>query len=52
LKIVARADKSGNHRFRAVLKCDDPETELVAEDTTQFFGDGSRAAGRKSGTQR
>jgi hypothetical protein len=39
LKIVARADKAGNHRFRSVLKCSDPETELIAEDMTRFFGD-------------
>jgi hypothetical protein len=39
LKIVARADKAGNHRFRSVLKCADPETELIAEDMTRFFGD-------------
>ncbi len=44
LKIVARAEKPGNHRFRAVLKATDPETELIAEDMTRFFGEELRTA--------
>jgi uncharacterized repeat protein (TIGR01451 family) len=39
LKVVARAEKSGNHRFRAVVKCDDPEIEVIAESVTRFFGE-------------
>jgi uncharacterized repeat protein (TIGR01451 family) len=38
LKIVARADRAGNHRFRAELNCTDPETRLIAEESTFFFG--------------
>lgn len=38
LKIVARADQAGNHRFRAQLNCSDPDTRLIAEETTFFFG--------------
>jgi len=39
LKIVARADRPGNHRFRAELTCQSPETQLIAEETTYFFGE-------------
>jgi uncharacterized repeat protein (TIGR01451 family) len=38
LKVTARADKDGNHVFRAAVQCADPETRLVAEDTTRFYG--------------
>lgn len=38
LKIVARADQAGNHRFRAQLNCTNPETQLIAEESTFFFG--------------
>jgi uncharacterized repeat protein (TIGR01451 family) len=38
LTVTARADKSGNHVFRAAVQCEDPETRLVAEDTTRFYG--------------
>lgn len=41
LKVVARAEKAGNHRFRAVLKCDDPEIEVMAESVTRFFSQGA-----------
>lgn len=37
LKVSARAEVPGNHRFRAEVKCVEPETRLVAEDDTQFF---------------
>jgi uncharacterized repeat protein (TIGR01451 family) len=40
LKITARASKEGNHIFRAEVKCGDPETRLVTEETTRFFGAG------------
>jgi hypothetical protein len=38
LKIRAKADQPGNHIFRAVVQCSDPETRLAAEETTRFFG--------------
>ena len=37
LKVKARADRDGNHIFRAELRCSDPEYRLVAEDTTTFY---------------
>ncbi len=37
LTVTARADKGGNHVFRASVQCEDPETRLVAEDTTRFY---------------
>ena len=37
LKIVAKADKEGNHLFRAEVNCSDPETRLVTEETTRYF---------------
>jgi hypothetical protein len=36
LRIVARAEKEGNHIFRAEIKCNDPETRLVYEGTTRY----------------
>jgi hypothetical protein len=43
LKIRARADRPGNHRFRGEVQCADPETRLLSEGTTRFFGeDGTR----------
>jgi uncharacterized repeat protein (TIGR01451 family) len=39
LTVTARADKNGNHTFRTELKCSDPETRLLWEGTTRFFGD-------------
>jgi len=38
LKIAARADRPGNHVFRAELECVDPETRLAAEEWTHFYG--------------
>jgi uncharacterized repeat protein (TIGR01451 family) len=38
LTVKARAEKDGNHVFRAAVQCQDPETRLVAEDTTRFYG--------------
>ena len=50
LKIVARADRAGNHRFRAELNCTDPETRLIAEESTFFFGgDDLQTATRSTG---
>jgi len=39
LTIKARADTEGNHVFRAEVNCTDPQTKLIAEDTTRFFGE-------------
>ncbi|HUG67708.1 MAG TPA: CARDB domain-containing protein [Pirellulaceae bacterium] len=39
LKIVAKADKPGNHRFRAELIASDPDTRLIAEESTYYFGE-------------
>lgn len=50
LKIIARADAVGNHRFRAELTAADPDTRLIAEETTYFFGEeATRTATRSSG---
>jgi len=38
LTVTARAQRDGSHVFRAAVQCSDPETRLVAEDTTQFYG--------------
>ena len=38
LKITAQAHKSGNLRFRAELTCGDPDTKLVSEESTRFYG--------------
>jgi hypothetical protein len=37
LKIKARADQAGNHIFRAVVQCANPETRLASEETTRFY---------------
>ena len=36
LKVYAKASKPGRHKFRAVVKSDDPETSLVQEEMTWF----------------
>jgi uncharacterized repeat protein (TIGR01451 family) len=38
LTVSARAETAGNHVFRAAVQCEDPETRLIAEDTTRFYG--------------
>ncbi len=49
LKIVAKADKAGNHRFRAELTAGDPDTRLIAEESTYYFGeDAPRTAARSA----
>lgn len=37
-KITAKAVKAGTYVFRAELACDQPDTRLVAEETTLFYG--------------
>jgi uncharacterized repeat protein (TIGR01451 family) len=39
LKIVAKADKAGNHRFRAELTAGEPDIHLIAEESTYYFGE-------------
>ncbi|MEO8496415.1 MAG: CARDB domain-containing protein [Planctomycetota bacterium] len=47
LKIIAKANKPGNHRFRAELTAGDPDTRLIAEESTYYFGEEvPRTAGR------
>jgi uncharacterized repeat protein (TIGR01451 family) len=38
LMVKAKAQANGNHVFRAAVQCSDPETRLVAEDNTRFYG--------------
>ena len=38
VRITARASVAGNLRFRAELNCGTPETKLVAEESTRFYG--------------
>jgi len=40
LTVKAKAQSDGNHVFRAAVQCSDPDTRLVAEDTTRFYGTG------------
>jgi uncharacterized repeat protein (TIGR01451 family) len=46
LKITARAEQAGSHRFRAEVTCGDSDTRLVAEETTRFFGSAANSASR------
>lgn len=39
LKVVAKAHAPGHHIFRAQVMCEETQTRLVAEDSTQFYGD-------------
>lgn len=48
LKVKARAEKAGSHRFRVQVTCDNSETQLVSEGTSRFFG--GAAAGNRAGT--
>jgi hypothetical protein len=40
LKVFAKADAAGSHKFRAVVQCAAPETKLVQEEMTVFLSDG------------
>jgi hypothetical protein len=40
LTVKAKAQSEGNHVFRAAVQCADPDTRLVAEDNTRFYGSG------------
>jgi uncharacterized repeat protein (TIGR01451 family) len=37
LKISAKADREGTHTFRTEVVCTSPQTELAAQETTQFY---------------
>ena len=39
LRVRARADRAGNHRFRAEVICQSLHTKLAAEEATQFYGE-------------
>ena len=39
LKVTAKAHSPGHHIFRGQVLCAETETRLVAEDSTQFYGD-------------
>ena len=44
LKVFAKASQIGNHRFRAELTSEDPETQLVQEEMTRFIIDPDQAS--------
>jgi uncharacterized repeat protein (TIGR01451 family) len=46
LKIRARADKAGNHIFRAQVACESIDTKLAAEETTRFFTEANGVAAK------
>ncbi len=46
LTIMAVADRAGNHRFRVETTSSEPETRLVAEESTHYFGDDLVGPGR------
>lgn len=39
LKIHARGESAGSHVIRMEVQCTEPETQLVSESTTRFFGE-------------
>lgn len=50
LRVKAKALTAGNHVFRAAVQSTDPETRLVAEENTLFYGDGATATGQTPAT--
>jgi len=40
IRIMAQADRPGDHVFRAELECTSPKTKLAVEEWTRFYGDG------------
>ena len=50
VRITAKADRPGDHVFRAELECIAPETKLAVEEWTRFYGDeaSTRQAARGS----
>ena len=49
-KIVAKADKAGNHIFHAEVRCKPLGTRLVAEESTLFYETQARAPAKPSAT--
>ncbi|HEX3728157.1 MAG TPA: hypothetical protein VHV08_18020 [Pirellulales bacterium] len=47
-RVHARAEKGGNHVFRAEVACHSLNTKLATEETTRFYGDESTAESRSS----
>ena len=43
LTITAEASKSGNHRFRASVRCQGSEDDLLKEESTRFTAAGNAA---------
>ena len=48
LIVRARADSQGPKRFRAEVSCEEVDTQLVAQETTQFFADSTKTSKAKS----
>jgi hypothetical protein len=44
MRIHAKADRGGNHVFRAEVVCKSLKTKLAAEETTHFYGDDAAPA--------
>lgn len=44
LKIHARGETAGSHVIRMEVQCTEPETQLVSESTTRFFGEAAAKA--------
>lgn len=44
LKVRAKAERPGNHRFRVEVQCAEPETQLLSEGVTRFFGEEASTA--------
>jgi hypothetical protein len=47
-RVTARASVAGNHVFRAELGCKNPETRLVGEETTRFYGEQAATAAKRA----
>jgi uncharacterized repeat protein (TIGR01451 family) len=48
LIVRARADSQGPKRFRAEVSCEEVDTQLVAQETTQFFADSTKTSKAKT----
>jgi len=46
--VTARAEQAGNHIYRTVLSCTEPETRRVSEGTTKFFGESAASTANRS----
>ena len=52
LTVVAQAEKSGTHVFRAQLSCDDSDSSEIAQGTTRFYGETVKLPPKTSATNR